>query len=308
MNKNSEKYIRTAAMIALAGNAVLAALKLVFGMLSGSAALIGDGIDSSADVLISIVALAVVKIIAKPADKQHPWGHGRAETVAVAVLSFILFFAGAQLIFSSASNLISGVVPEPPSLSAMIVSLVSIAGKILLAYSQYTLGRRSGSAMIQANAKNMLGDVAISVGVLAGLGISNLTGSGLADMLIACAVGAWVIKTAVGIFLGANLELMDGSTDTQQYQMIFDAVNSVEGASNPHRTRIRRIGGFWDIDTDIEVDPNITVEQAHRIASQAETAIKERLEHVFDVMIHVEPQGSRTPEDGFGLSAEELDG
>ena len=306
MNKTGEKYARMAAFIALGGNAALAALKLAFGAMAGSAALVGDGIDSSADVLISIVALAVVKIIAKPADREHPWGHGRAETVAVAVLSFILFFAGAQLIVSSASNLLSGVVLEAPSLSALVVTLVSIAGKMLLAYSQHVLGRRSGSAMIQANAKNMLGDVAISGGVLVGLGISVLTGSGLADTIIACLVGAWVIKTAVGIFRGANLELMDGSADTAQYRAIFEAVHAVEGASNPHRARIRRIGGFWDIDMDIEVNPAITVEQAHRIATQVEAAIKDRLDRVYDVMIHVEPKGATGPEEGFGLSSQEF--
>lgn len=298
-------YIRLAAGIALAGNAVLAVLKFIFGAASGSAALIGDGVDSSADVLIAVVTLVVVKIAAKPADKQHPWGHGRAETVAVAGLSFILFFAGAQLIYSSATSLISGAVPEVPSLSALVVTLISIAGKLLLACSQHVLGRRSGSAIILANAKNMAGDVVLSIGVLAGLLLSSWTGSGLADTIITCLVGGWVIKTALGIFRSANLELMDGSTGTEQYQTIFAAVNSVEGASNPHRTRIRRIGGFWDIDMDIEVDPAITVEQAHKIASQVELAIKSRLENVYDVMIHVEPQGSAGDE-CFGLSAEEL--
>ncbi|MDR2940698.1 MAG: hypothetical protein LBV08_10330, partial [Clostridiales bacterium] len=82
----------------------------------------------------------------------------------------------------------------------------------------------------------------------------------------------------------------------------FDAVNAVEGADKPHRTRIRRIGGFWDIDTDIEVDPDITVEDAHKIACQVEDEIKARLENVYDVMIHVEPRGNTTIEEGYGLS------
>jgi cation diffusion facilitator family transporter len=229
------KDIRAAALIALIGNAVLAAVKIVVGIFSGSIALIGDGIDSSADVFIAVVTLVVVKIITYPADRNHPWGHAKAESVAVAVLSFVLFFAGAQLVFQAALSIFSGAVREIPTRSALIATLVSVAGKILLAYSQDILGRRSGSAIIRANAKNMACDIFISLGVLAGLALSSLTGSGLADAVVAALVGAWVIKTAIGIFLEANLELMDGSVGMEQYRAVFDAVQSVEGAGNPHR-------------------------------------------------------------------------
>ncbi|MCL2747575.1 MAG: cation diffusion facilitator family transporter [Oscillospiraceae bacterium] len=296
------RYIRIAAVTAIMGNGILAVLKIAFGVISGSNALLGDGIDSVSDVLISAVTLVVVRIAARPADKDHPWGHTRAETVAVAVLSFVLFYAGAQLIISSIATLLSGAIQETPDLSGLVAALVSIVGKILLAFSQRHYGRRSGSAMLAANAKNMAGDALISVGVLVGLFLSSATGSGLPDTILAALVGAWVIKTAVGIFLSANLELMDGGAGTGKYQIVFDAVNSVEGAGKPHRTRIRRIGGYWDIDTDIEVDPHITVEEAHNIASQVERAIKAKVENVFDVMIHVEPRGNEDCEEGFGLS------
>ncbi|MDR1775182.1 MAG: cation diffusion facilitator family transporter [Actinomycetes bacterium] len=299
------RTIRLAAVVALVGNLFLAVLKVAFGAIAGSAALIGDGIDSSADVLISLITLVVVRIIERPPDKDHPWGHGRAETIAVTALSFVLFFAGAQLIFRSVANLFSGVVPEIPGRLALVATVVSIVGKILLALSQYVLGRRAESAMVTANAKNMAGDVLISLGVLAGLVLSFWTGSGRADVIIAVLVGVWVIKTAIGIFRDANSELMDGGAGTAQYQAIFDAVNSVPGAGNPHRTRIRRIGGFWDIDTDIEVDPDLTVQDAHVIASRVEDAIKQRLDNVFDIVIHVEPHNDPAAE-GYGLSEKEL--
>ena len=310
MIKNAESNgktgtIRIAAIIALSGNALLAALKIIAGVISGSSALVADGIDSSADVIISIIALVVVRIMTKPADKEHPWGHGRAETIATAVLSFMLFFTGAQLIISSMSEFLAHEHHTVQSLAAIIVTLVSILGKILLAWSQHLLGKRSGSAMIKANAKNMVGDVMISVGVLAGLGISALTGSANADTIIAMLIGAWIIKTAISIFLETNLELMDGNNGLEPYRVIMDAVNSVEGASNPHRARMRRIAGFWDIDLDIDVDPGLTVLKAHNIASQVEKAIKLRLENVFDIMIHIEPNGSNE-EETYGLSENEM--
>ena len=306
-NSEKNKYIRIAAITAIVGNAVLAILKIVAGALSNSGALIGDGIDSSTDVLISIITLAVVRIISKPADVEHPWGHGRAETVSTVFLSFIIFFAGAQLIINSVSNLFSGTQHFTPSAIAMIATLISIIGKILLAWSQYILGKRANSAMIKANAKNMTSDVLISVGVLAGIVISTYTGSAYADTIITILIGAWIIKTAVGIFLEANLELMDGINDMEPYRVIVRVVNSVEGAANPHHARIRRIAGFWDIDLDIDVDPKCTVFEAHSIALRIENEIKESLENVYDIMIHIEPSGDNTLE-AFGLSEKEMSG
>jgi cation diffusion facilitator family transporter len=304
MIENSKtKDIKTAAILAIAGNAVLAVLKVVTGIISGSGALLSDGVDSSSDVLISIITLVVVRIISKPADAEHPWGHGRAETVTTAFFSFMLFFMGGQLIISSVNNLFFGEPMGAPSILAMAVSVRSIGGKLLLAFCQHALGKRSGSAMLKANAKNMLSDVLVSVGVLAGLVISTATGSAYADTIIAGLIGLWIIKTAVEIFLEANLELMDGNSDTQPYHIILESVNAVKGAGNPHRARMRSVAGFWDIDFDIDVDPNCTISEAHNIACQVENEIKKRLENVLDIMIHVEPQGDDNDET-FGLSEE----
>ena len=301
------KLIKTAAIIALIGNSALAALKIVTGILSKSGALLGDGIDSSMDVAFCVMALVAVRVIASPADVKHPWGHGRAETIATAFLSFAMFFMGGQLVISSASKLISGTAPDAPSAMGVVAAIISIAGKALLAWSQHAFGKRAGSALLRANAKNMLGDVMISLGVLAGLVISAATGSGVADAVFAILIGLWIIKTAVGIFLEVNLELLDGSGDAASYRVIFDAVNRVEGAGRPHRARMRRIAGLWDIDLDIEVDPSMTVSQAHAIALLVETEIRRSLENVYDIMVHVEPGGEH-PEEEYGLSEEELQG
>ena len=306
-NNDKTKYIRIAAITAIAGNAILAILKIMTGIFSNSAALIGDGIDSSTDAIISIITLVVVRIISKPADVEHPWGHGRAETISTVLLSFIIFFAGAQLIINSVSNLISGGQHFSPSAIAIVVTLISIVGKFLLAWSQHLLGKRANSTMIKANAKNMASDVLISVGVLAGLVISTYTGSAYADTIIAILIGIWIIKTAIGIFLEVNQELMDGNNDMEPYRVIARVVNSVDGAANPHHARIRRIAGFLDIDFDIDVDPQCTVLEAHEIASKVENEIKQSLENVYDIMIHIEPSGDNALE-AFGLSEDDMNG
>jgi cation diffusion facilitator family transporter len=294
------RLIRIAALVAVFGNSLLAALKVYAGLRAQSLAVVGDGIDTSVDVLIAIMTLVVAKIIAQPADVGHPWGHGRAETVATALLAFLLFFAGAQLILNSGAHIVSGKIREVPQPLAFLAIAVSILGKIILAWTQRFFGKRAQSSMLIANAKNMIGDVVISAGVLTGLLLSTLTGVGLIDSVAALLVGLWVIKSAVGIFFEANAELMDGGSGKEFYRAVFEAVHSVPGAGNPHRARMRRIAGLWDIDLDIEVDPALTIRDAHAIASSVEKAIKGRIEGVYDIMVHVEPAGNREME-SFGL-------
>jgi cation diffusion facilitator family transporter len=305
--KQRASLIQAASITAILGNFALSALKISAGLYAQSLAVLGDGIDSGVDVLIAIMSLIVAHVISRPADAEHPWGHGRAETVATALLSFTLFFAGGQLVLSSARNLLLGRVMEIPGTPALIVTGVSIAGKLLLAWSQYLFGKKTDSAMLRANAKNMAGDVFISVAVLLGLLLSRLLDMGAIDPVVAILVGFWVIRQAVGIFLEANAELMDGSS-IESYKAVFEAVRSVKKAGNPHRTRMRRIAGLWDIDIDIEVDPDITIRAAHHIATEVELAIKNRVEGVYDIMVHVEPVGDSGNQEGFGLREENAQG
>jgi cation diffusion facilitator family transporter len=299
--------VRQAAIIALVGNLVLALLKIVTGLVTGSLAVVGDGIDSSTDVVIAVMTLAVGFIINQPSDKEHPWGHHRAETLATMVLAFIIMFAGFQLFESSLRKLRSGGETALPELAALIVTLVSIAGKLLLALSQYRLGKKAGSAMILANAKNMTNDIIISASVFVGLGASLIFKLPFLDALTALLVSLWVMKSAIGIFMEQNLELMDGNADEALYKSLFAAVKSVPGTGNPHRARIRKMASTWDIDLDIEVDGNMSVRDAHDIAGKVESAIRKQIPDVYDIMVHVEPVGDGDHTEQYGLSAKDVE-
>ncbi|MCL1830613.1 MAG: cation diffusion facilitator family transporter [Oscillospiraceae bacterium] len=307
MSEEKIKLIKAASIISICGNLILAVLKIVYGVISKSNAVLGDGIDSSSDVLISIVSLLVVGVISKPADAEHPFGHRRAETIAIAFLSFVLFFSGAQLIINTVSKMIDSSAQPNISTALFIVSISSMLGKSLIAFSQHSLGKRVDSKMLMANAKNMMSDILISSSVLVGLILSFFTDLMIIDSIIAILIGLWVIKTAVGIFLEVNNELMDGNTGTEIYRVIFDAVNSVEGAYSPHRARVRRVAGFWDIDFDIHVDPNCSITEAHEIAKKVEAEIKDRIENILDIVIHIEPTGDIDKDESFGLSENLID-
>lgn len=308
MEHTKARLIKTASIIAIAGNGLLALLKIIIGLVGGSLAVVGDGIDSSTDVIIAMMSLIVAGIIARPADAEHPWGHGRAETIATTILAFILFFAGGQLVLRAVSGIFSHTTSEVPSPLTLAVTAFSIIGKLTLSWSQYYFGKRADSAMLRANGKNMMGDVIISSGVLIGVGLSIVLNMAILDPIIAILVGFWVIRSSISIFLEANMELMDGSSDTAPYTAVFNAVRTVPGTINPHRTRMRRIAGLWDIDIDIEVDPELKVREAHHIANQVEQAIKDSVEGVYDIVVHIEPAGEADlhAAEQYGLRESEL--
>ena len=312
------KLISLAGWIALLGNISLATIKIVAGIRAASLAVLGDGLDSATDVSIACMTLIVSRIIHRPSDENHPWGHGRAETTATMVVAFIIFYAGMQLCLSSGIQLFHYIthtieISKSTQLlssgnSLLTVTLLSIAGKLLLAWSQYHLGKKSGSIMILANAKNMAADSIISISVLVGLAGAKLFSLPILDPLVAFLVGLWVLKNAISIFMEMNLELMDGNHDKELYHRLFAAVKTVQGVSNPHRVRIRKIAARWDIDMDIEVAPDITLHDAHELAEQVETAVRKAIPDVYDIVVHMEPAGhsSHHSQEQFGLSESDL--
>jgi cation diffusion facilitator family transporter len=298
--------VRKAALIALCGNLVLAILKIVTGFATDSLAVIGDGIDSSTDVVIAVLTLAVGFIINRPSDKEHPWGHHRAETIATVILAFIILIAGFQLFQSSIERLVEGGAAALPQPVALAVTVVSILGKLVLAFSQYRLGKKAQSSMIVANAKNMTNDIVISASVFVGLGASVLFRLPFLDAVTALLVSLWVMKSAVGIFLEQNEELMDGNADEGLYKALFAAITSVPGAGNPHKARIRKMATKWDIDVDIEVNGKLPVYEAHEIAGEVERAIRRDIPDVYDVMVHVEPAGIGEHDEQYGVSQKDV--
>lgn len=299
---NRIQNIKRASWVGLIGNSILAFLKIFFGMITGSFAVIGDGIDSTTDILTSFLTLWVTKIIDKPPDEEHPYGHGRAETIATSILAFVVFYAGVQLIITSVQKICSGEVSQIPSAPAIYVTLFSIVVKIFLAWYKYKIGKAEKSSMLIADAKNMRNDVFLSSSVLVGLIFTYVLNLAVIDKIIALFLGIWIIKVAIEIFYEENHELMEGIEDTSVYKELFQAVILVEGAHNPHKARIRKIGAFIIIDLDIEVEGNLTVYESHEIAKRVENSIRSHMENVYDVLIHVEPLGNVEEDEKYGVS------
>jgi cation diffusion facilitator family transporter len=293
--------------IAIFGNLLLALLKIIAGIQAGSLAVLGDGIDSTTDIVASGITLFAARIIVKPPDREHPYGHFRAETIATKVLSFIIFFVGAQLALSTLRRFISGEYGGVPEAAALYAAAISIFGKAALSVLLSRSGKKLNSSMLRANGKNMQSDILISTGVLAGVVLTQVFRLPLLDSITALLVSLWIMRTAFAIFMESNMELMDGMGDQTIYPVIFKAVEEISGAVNPHRTRVRKLGNMYIIDLDIEVDGKKSVTQAHSIAVQVENTIKRRVDNVYDIMVHVEPKGNVELNERFGVTDPETE-
>lgn len=302
-----QKTLSTASIVSAIGNAILAISKIVIGLLAGSLSVLGDGIDSATDVLISLVMIATSRIINRPPDKKYVFGYEKAESIATKLLSFVIFYAGLQMLISSITNVFSPEERELPEVWAIYVTLFSILGKLALAWYQYRKGKQINSSLLKANAINMRNDVIISVGVLLGLAFTFIFNLPILDVITGLLISLYIIKSAIDIFMESNVELMDGVKDENVYKKIFEAVDKVYGASNAHRVRSRQIGGMYMINLDIEADGNITLNEAHNIAETIEKNIRETIENVYDIVIHVEPKGHCMKNEKFGLDRKQLD-
>lgn len=302
-----EKRIIRASWWAILGNALLAALKLVVGFLSGSVAVIADGIDSATDIASSLVVLVAARIIARPPNVRFPYGYQKADTVASKILSFVIFFAGAQLAYSTIKVLIEGSVMETPSPLAIWVTVISIAGKLVLSAILFRTGNRVESQMLIANARNMRNDIFISVSVLVSLFFTIYLKEPLIDRIIALVISAFIMVAAFRIFMKSNIDLMDGIDNTELYNKLFEAVKKVEGAHNAHRVRARKIGHHYMVNMDVEVDPELTVREAHTIAMKVENSIKSDIRNIYDVMVHIEPLGNKEENEKYGITESEIE-
>lgn len=293
--------LKRASWAGIVGNLALAALKIFAGLLSGSLAVVGDGFDSLSDVVTSMVTLYAAKAGAAPPDPEHPWGHGRVETIATKTLSLIIIMAGLQLLTMTLRKLTGGVSAEIPGTIALIASGISILGKIGLAAYKSRAGRLTGSKMMQADATNMRNDILLSLAVLGGVFFTRVLNLPLIDVLAGLCVSVWIIISGVQVFLHTNNELMDSVDDKEVYRHVFDAVDAIDGVSNPHRVRIRGLNSLYVIDLDVEVDGALTVSEAHNLACKLEIEIRSRIKKVFDIMVHVEPAGVADHGEGYGL-------
>lgn len=307
--------IKRASMIALVGNIFIFIAKLIVAYFTSSLSILGDAIDSGSDIGIAIMALVVSFIIRMPQSKKYPYGLRRAETLASLILSLAIMMMALQLFITACRKILFPSISIPVNemnfhvqLTSIIVLITSIILKFLLALNQFFLAKKAKSTMILANALNMKNDILLSSSVLIGISFTYYFHFSQLDSFVALLISFYIMKSGLFLFWELNVELMDGNTNSLLYKKLFDTVALMPNVHNPHRARIRKIANLFEITLDIELASNTTVLEAHNIAEELTCKIKEKLENVYDVVIHIEPYDVlHEEEEGFGLKPIDID-
>jgi len=284
--------MRIGQRVALAGMIVsssLAVIKITAGIMGHSSAVVADGLESVGDVFASGIVLLGLTLAAKPADWNHPYGHGRVETLTGLFVGFMLALAGVAI---SANALHTIRVAGPAPAAFVIWPLIgSAAAKSVLSGVKFHYGRKIRSAALVADAWNDGVDILSALAALAAVAFSVLEPRrfAAADHWGAFAVGLIVVFTGLRVARDTALQLMDTMPDGQTIANIRAAALTVPGVRGVEKCYARKTGLQYHVDLHLEVDPEITVRQSHEIATHVRIVIKETLAWVADVLVHVEP-------------------
>ncbi|MEP7116905.1 MAG: cation diffusion facilitator family transporter [Acidobacteriota bacterium] len=283
---------RTARRLTVAGigvSALLAGTNIAVGLLAHSTSVVATGFEFVGDVLASSIVLVGIDLAARPADDNHPYGHGRFETLAAFAVGAILGAGGVLISYQSAQAV--GAHHEPPRLAAAAALIAAIALRGIMSTVKFRIGRRLGSSALVADAWNDAVDILSAVAALIAVGLATYDPARFlaADRDGGVIVGVMVVITGLRVLRDASLELADTMPPPVLTNQILEVTLTVPGVLGIDKVLARKTGLQHHIDLHIEVDPTLTVAASHAIAGHVRATLRATLPWVADVLVHVEP-------------------
>ena len=286
---SEERVSRGIAITSMLVSAGLSAVKIIIGLRANSTAVVSDGLESAGDVLASGLALFGLMLAAKPPDTEHPYGHGRGEILSALIVGMMLTASGTLIAFRSLES--AREVLHSPAPYAIWPLIASILIKCVMSFSKRRYGRRIRSSALVADSWNDTVDIFSGSAALIALGTTlyDPVRFVAADHIGGAVVGLIVIFLGIRVVRDTTLQLMDTMPDPGALDRIRQAALSVPGALGIEKCYARKTGLQWHVDLHLEVDPAMSVYESHEIATQVRTKIREELDWVADVLVHVEP-------------------
>lgn len=278
-----------ATFLGLAVNVALTVAKFLAGIFGHSQALIADAVESFADIFSSIIVWRGLVVAETPADEDHPYGHGKAEPLAAALVSVMLLFAATWIAFNSLHDL-----NEPrvaPSPWTLIILIVVIAVKETSFRFVLRESETVSSSAVETDAWHHRSDAITSAAAFIGIGITLIGGKGYeqadnwAALVAACVIafnGWWLLRPAFN-------ELMDHAPDRKLIENIRGIARTIPGVADIDKCFVRKMGYQFFVDIHVVVDPQMTVEHSHRIGHDVKDKLRAQIPSVRDVLVHIEP-------------------
>ncbi len=284
-----------AAFVGLLINAALGVAKLAGGRWGDSFALLTDALNSAGDVVTSLAILASLRFAQRPADAEHPYGHVRFESIAAMQIAALVFLSALGIGWE-AVNRIGSPQPIPPFWTLLLAGANAAIKETLYQY-KIRVSRRTGSAMIRANAWDHRADALCSLAVLAGLALVRMGGPGWrdADECAALFVVVAILASSGRLFTESVRELMDLQADDQLVAQVRKETLAEPGVRGVEKLWLRKAGLEYFADLHLEVDPNETVLDAHRLGHRVKDRLLASFPAIRDVLVHLEPHAYDKP-------------
>lgn len=278
-----------ATFIGMAVNALLAIVKMVAGVVGHSQALVADGVESLADVISSVVVWRGLVLASAPADADHPYGHGKAEPIAAAIVAGLLMLAAGGIVVQAVREILTThLSPEPFTL--MVLALVVLIKETLFRYVLRQANSTSSTA-VESDAWHHRSDAITSLAAAVGITVALIGGPryAAADDYAAIAAATIIAWNGWRLLRPALNELMDAAPAAPVAHEIEQIAVANPGVHAVEKCIVRKMGYQYFVDMHVEVDPQMTVQRAHEIAHQVKDEVRSKLPNVLDVLVHIEP-------------------
>ena len=282
----TEKHALSVTWLGLFANLILAIAKGFIGTIAHSSALIADAGHSVSDLLSDSITLWAVHMSGVPKDKNHPYGHGKFETVGTFIVAIFLLLTGVGVAWHVLNKIDT---PEVPGTAALWMAGIAICFKEALFHVTRMVGRRSGSRVLLANAWHHRSDAISSVAALVGIGGAQW-GIPLMDPIAGVLVAGLIIKTGIDIGYESIRELTDESVEEEVISELVHILAEIDGVDHFHEMRARRMGPQLLVDLHIEVDSMMSISAAHQVAERVRLRILDELPAVNEVLVHVDAE------------------
>jgi cation diffusion facilitator family transporter len=281
-----------AAALSIASNAILIALKLAAGAITGSIAIVTEAVHSLIDLVASVIAFVSVRKADAPADEEHPYGHEKVENLAAAIEGILILLGAAVIVFEASHRLVVGSAVESLGVGIAVMG-VSVVANLLVSTYLYRQGRATDSPALEGDAAHLRTDAMTSAGVLVGLGIVQVTGIAAFDSITALLVAVAIVWAGLGLVRRSSGVLIDEALPESELDRIETAIAAARTpeVAGYHKLRARRAGSRRHIDFHVQYRSGTSLERAHELAHQMRDEIAAEIRQA-DVLIHVEPETS----------------
>ncbi len=270
-------------------DALLGFFKIVVGYAASSQALIADGIHSLSDLATDAIVLYASKHAHQEADEDHPYGHGRFETVATVVLGVALIAVAGGIAYDAILRLLHSELLATPGYWALVVAFISVISKEVIYRYTMAVAEKYNSNLLRANAWHSRSDAISSIIVIIGI-VGSMFGFWYLDSIAAIGVALMIAKIGWDLLSASMQELVDKSLEPERVEAIRQAILQVDGVDTLHILRTRRMGGEALVDVHIQVNPTLSVSEGHYISESVRSAIIQQIDEVSDVMVHIDPE------------------